>query len=127
MATEHSDLDRFAVARAVADAVLYEGYVLYPYRASAPKNQVRWQFGVLVPASVSARDVSERSSLQTECLVDLGRAAGSVAPKVWVRVRFLQVQQRMIEAADEPDVFVPSPTSRSMARCMSTGTKPSSG
>ena len=41
--------DRFAVARAVADAVLYEGYVLYPYRASARKNQMRWQFGVLAP------------------------------------------------------------------------------
>ena len=25
--------------RAVADAVLYEGYLLYPYRASAAKNR----------------------------------------------------------------------------------------
>ena len=33
-------------ARKVADAVLYEGYLLYPYRASAAKNQARWQFGV---------------------------------------------------------------------------------
>ncbi len=39
----------FDLARRVADTVLYEGYVLYPYRASSPKNQVRWQFGVLVP------------------------------------------------------------------------------
>jgi hypothetical protein len=36
-------------ARAIADAVLYEGYLLYPYRASAGKNQCRWQFGVLGP------------------------------------------------------------------------------
>ncbi len=36
-------------ARAVADAVLYEGYLLYPYRASSRKNQCRWQFGVLGP------------------------------------------------------------------------------
>ena len=36
-------------ARLVADTVLYEGYVLYPYRASAQKNQLRWQFGVLAP------------------------------------------------------------------------------
>ena len=36
-------------ARQVADAVLYEGYLLYPYRASSPKNQLRWQFGVLGP------------------------------------------------------------------------------
>ena len=35
--------------RAVADAVLYEGYLLYPYRANSRKNQSRWQFGVLGP------------------------------------------------------------------------------
>ena len=27
-------------ARAVADAVLYEGYLLYPYRANSRKNQI---------------------------------------------------------------------------------------
>ena len=42
-------VDTFARARKVADAVLYEGYVLYPYRASSRKNQVRWQFGVVAP------------------------------------------------------------------------------
>jgi hypothetical protein len=36
-----------ALARLAADAVLYEGYLLYPYRSTAAKNQVRWQFGVL--------------------------------------------------------------------------------
>src|SRR5258706_9775913 len=36
-------------ARAVADAILYEGYLLYPYRRSAGKNRIRWQFGVLAP------------------------------------------------------------------------------
>ena len=40
----------------VADAVLYEGYVLYPYRASAQKNQLRWQFGVLVPPAYADAD-----------------------------------------------------------------------
>ena len=39
----------FESARAVADAVLYEGYLLYPYRRSSGKNRVRWQFGVLAP------------------------------------------------------------------------------
>ena len=38
-----------ALARLAADAVLYEGYLLYPYRSTAAKNQVRWQFGVLGP------------------------------------------------------------------------------
>ena len=39
-------------ARSLADAVLYEGYVLYLYRASAKKNQLRWQFGVLAPPAL---------------------------------------------------------------------------
>ena len=46
--------DRFETARTVADAVLFEGYVLYPYRASSRKNQVRFQWGVLTPAAFSA-------------------------------------------------------------------------
>ena len=40
---------RPTVSRAIADAVLYEGYLLYPYRATSRKNQSRWQFGVLGP------------------------------------------------------------------------------
>ena len=44
--------DPFEQAQRVADAVLWEGYVLYPYRASAAKNQVRWQYGVLAPAAL---------------------------------------------------------------------------
>ena len=80
-------------ARAVADAVLYEGYVLYPYRASSPKNQVRWQWGVLMPPDVVARDPSERTAHQVEVLVDGGR------PALAVTVRFLQVQARHVERA----------------------------
>ena len=47
----------------VANAVLYEGYLLYPYTASAVKNQQRWNFGVLYPPG--AGDTSE---MQTEVL-----------------------------------------------------------
>jgi len=32
----------------IADAVLYEGYLLYPYRPSV-KNRQRWTFGGLYP------------------------------------------------------------------------------
>ncbi len=85
-------VDHFAAARAVADAVLYEGYVLYPYRASAAKNQVRWQFGVLAPAAVAA-SVGERSQSRTECLL---RSRGPAA--LDVRARFLQVESRQVEA-----------------------------
>jgi hypothetical protein len=76
-------------ARAVADAVLYEGYLLYPYRASAQKNRSRWQFGVAMSPGYSAADPSERSFLQTECVFE-----HSGQPVVEVVVRFLQVQRR---------------------------------
>jgi hypothetical protein len=97
-----SATDRFAAARAVADAVLYEGYVLYPYRASARKNQLRWQFGVLVPPVVAGHDGSERSTMRTEVVVDPGPAA-----VLSVRVRCLQVQHRSIEAATGTGEFEP--------------------
>jgi hypothetical protein len=87
-------LDRFAAARQVADAVLYEGYVLYPYRASSRKNKIRWQFGVLAPPAYSELDRSERSSVRTECIIDPGRG-----PTLALRIRFLHVQRRRIEVA----------------------------
>jgi hypothetical protein len=75
--------------RQVADAVLYEGYVLYPYRASAQKNRSRWQFGVLMPPEYAAAEPSERSVTRAECVFE---HAGQ--PAVTVIARFLQVQRR---------------------------------
>jgi len=49
-------------ARRVADAILYEGYLLYPYRASAQKNQERFQFGVLMPPGYAQVDPNEPSA-----------------------------------------------------------------
>jgi hypothetical protein len=86
--------DRFAAARAVADTVLYEGYLLYPYRSSSTKNQLRWQFGVVVPRGFAAIDASERPQVRTEVVLDCGPRA-SVA----VRARFLQVQRRTVDEA----------------------------
>jgi hypothetical protein len=85
--------DRFEAARAVADAVLYEGYVLYPYRASSRKNQARFQWGVLTPRAFSQADPSERWRLRSECLVEPGTDAA-----LRVRLRCLQAQHRSIEA-----------------------------
>jgi hypothetical protein len=71
---------------AVADALLYEGFLLYPYRSSALKNQQRWNFGVLFPPAYCARQQSGDSSMiQAECLL-----AGSGITKVMVKIRFLQ-------------------------------------
>ena len=76
------------LAGQVADAVLYEGYVLYPYRASAQKNQMRWQFGVLVPRDHSEH-AGEAWAAQAEVLVD-----PAPATEVRVRARGLQLERR---------------------------------
>jgi hypothetical protein len=87
----------FDVARKIADAVLYEGYVLYPYRASAKKNQIRWQFGVVFPGDY-AKQSSENSFQQTECLLEPRDNC-----RIHARVRFLQVQARTVERAIDSD------------------------
>jgi hypothetical protein len=76
---------KFARARAVADAVLFEGYALYPYRPTAVKNQLRWQFGVLAPRGAAA----DPWWLETQLLV-----AG--APQVDARLRFLRLRRRTL-------------------------------
>jgi hypothetical protein len=75
--------------RKMADAVLYEGYILYPYRASSQKNQSRWQFGVVMAPGYAAADPSETSFTQAECVLE-----HSGQPAVRVLLRFLQVQRR---------------------------------
>jgi hypothetical protein len=75
--------------RKIADAVLYEGYILYPYRASAQKNQSRWQFGVVMAPGYAAADESETSFTRAECVLE-----HSGQPAVRVLLRFLQVQRR---------------------------------
>ena len=75
--------------RKIADAVLYEGYILYPYRASSQKNQSRWQFGVVMAPGYAAADSSETSFTRAECVLE-----HSGQPSVRVLLRFLQVQRR---------------------------------
>jgi hypothetical protein len=55
----------------IVNAVLYEGYILYPYRASSKKNQrERFTFGRIYPQEYSdAQNGREPSLMQTECLV----------------------------------------------------------
>jgi hypothetical protein len=98
------------IAQKVADAVLYEGYVLYPYRASARKNRVRWQFGIVAPrayaesagTSEGISGASEPWATRTECLMEPEDEAD-----VRVRVRFLQLQARTVEEADGEGHFGP--------------------
>jgi len=95
----------------IAAAVLYEGYILYPYRPSV-KNRQRWTFGGLVPRAYSqSQNMSEPFAMQTECLV-----AGSAASTVTISVRFLQLVARLVgQFADPIDEWpdegaIPCPT-----------------
>jgi hypothetical protein len=92
----------FALAEKVARAVLYEGYVLYPYRASAAKNRVRFQFGVVAPRRYVEAGGSDPWEMQTECLIEPG-----ASPRLDLEIRFLQLQARTIEepaGAGDPGV-----------------------
>jgi hypothetical protein len=87
---------------AVADAVLFEGYLLYPYRASAQKNRLRWQFGVLTPPGFP----DEPDRCRTEVLLERHRvdARSAEAPRggavLHVRLRFLHLRSRTVHDTD---------------------------
>ncbi|MGW1978236.1 hypothetical protein [Streptomyces sp. NPDC001889] len=85
--------DQFGAVRQIADAVLFEGYVLYPYRASAAKNRLRWQFGVLVPPGYG-RGRAEQVHQRTECLLEPRSGA-----LLSVELRFLRTQRRTVQRA----------------------------
>lgn len=87
--------------RAIADAVLYEGHVLWPYRRSALKNAQRWTFGNVFPrAHAEGRAPGDDPwTMQTQCLVEGDGWAG-----LRVTVRFLQVLRRQALDADAEPV-----------------------
>src|SRR5256885_605831 len=83
----------FETARKLADAVLLEGYVLYPYRASSAKNRFRWAFGVLAPRPWSEAGGCEEWWLETQVLVEPPARVDGL-------LRFLQVRSRTVESPD---------------------------
>jgi hypothetical protein len=82
----------------IANAVLYEGYLLYPYRSSAVKNRQRWNFGVIYPHSYSDRHGgAEPYQMETQCL-----ALGGSLSELWVKVRCLRLVDRVVGHLAEP-------------------------
>ncbi len=77
----------------IADAVLYEGYILYPYRASAIKNHKRFDFGTLYPVG---NESDEPCRMRTQCLV-----VGD-APFLEIGVRFLHLLNRDVYRLESP-------------------------
>jgi hydrogenase maturation protease len=87
----------------IADAVLYEGYMLYPYRASSVKNRQRFNWGALAPKAYSdAQRGTEAWEMLSECLVAGDRNAG-----IKVRVRFLHLTNREIGKIEHPSSSIP--------------------
>ncbi len=88
---------KISQVKEIANAILYEGYLLYPYRHSAIKNRQRWTFGVVYPRAYSeANGGIEPCTMQTACLL-----TGSAEASLNVSVRFLHLLLRS-EQRDEP-------------------------
>src|SRR5208283_4646826 len=81
-----------ALVDGIVKAVLYEGYMLYPYRPSSVKNQQRFNFGVIYPRAYSeAQGGTEAWTMQTQCLV-----LGGDRAHCEIRVRFLRMVERTV-------------------------------
>ena len=80
-----------AAASSLARAVLYEGYVLYPYRASSLKNRAPCLLGALVPEAATAGET--RAFFEVVAL-----AAGDA--RVSATARFLHLA--LVEREDAP-------------------------
>lgn len=92
---DHTQID------SLINAVLYEGYLLYPYRPSL-KNAKRWNFGTLYPVeSGEVRLGTERATTRARILI-----VGGPAAMVEGELRFLQLIERTTtEPADDPQVW----------------------
>jgi hypothetical protein len=87
------------VVRRIADAVLYEGYLLWPYRKSALKNQQRFTFGGIYPPAWE----EDPPSIQVQVLLE-----GSEDTEIDIRVRFLQIVRRQVlKAGSSPGLLEP--------------------
>jgi hypothetical protein len=81
----------------IVRAVLYEGYVLYPYRPSV-KTQQRWTFGGIYPKAYSHAQLgTDPYQMQTQCLLRAGEEAA-----IALTVRFLHLTARTAEVVQEP-------------------------
>src|SRR5450432_2413417 len=93
------------IVEKVVNAVLYEGYILYPYRASSKKNRERFTFGRVYPEDYSvAQNGAEPCVMQTQCLVKNESKDAVVA----ISVRFLHPMAREVGALAAPIAEMPA-------------------
>jgi hypothetical protein len=99
-------------AKEIANAVLYEGYLLYPYRQSALKNRQRWTIGVVYPREYSeANRGVEPWAMQTECLV-----LGGADTTLDLYGRFLHIFLRRVRASEDTEGTTQGYSNASSAR-----------
>jgi hydrogenase maturation protease len=83
----------------IVNALLYEGYILYPYRASSRKNRQRFTFGRVYPEAYSlAENGAEPFAMQTECLVRCKNGTAALE----IDVRFLHLMAREVGKESNP-------------------------
>ncbi len=83
----------------LVEAVLYEGHILYPYRASARKNRQQSSFGRVYPdAYAASQEGREPWALQTQCLLRVRQESASVE----IHAGFLQPLARDIGVLTNP-------------------------
>ena len=88
----------------VVEAVLYEGYILYPYRPTSKKNRQRFTFGRVYPRDYSvAQNGAEPFLMKTQCLL-----TGKDGTRLEVSVRFLHVTSREILSFRQPQAKLPA-------------------
>jgi hypothetical protein len=82
-------------ARSIARALLYEGYLLYPYHPQSTKNRQRWTFGGVYPEKYARQtEGSDASEMLSECLI-----RGTKGARLSVRLKFLQLVARSLSVA----------------------------
>ena len=116
----------------IANAVLYEGYLLYPYRSSAVKNRQRWNFGVVYPQRVQRG--ARRGRARAKCRRSAWRWADRLTA-LSVKVRCLRLVERVAGYLAQPvpnlspmrsPYSLPPPRSRSTAALTNRGRRPPS-
>jgi len=87
-----------AIVDKIVNALLYEGYILYPYRASTMKKPASLQFWASSIQGCTQRrnPAPTRGTMQTHCLaVDAGSAS------IEICVRFLRIVDRVVGVREE--------------------------
>lgn len=97
--------------KGIANAVLYEGYMLYPYRPSALKNQrPGWSFGTLLPPAYVETTPGDSDYMEGQMLL-----TGADSADVNVEIRFLQLAGSAGAEALERTVSLTAPMNELLA------------